>query len=63
MESVSTTIEFPEQGFTFKVRAFRKLTDAEMQLFFKEWCDERKGRPLPRNKTVTLICFWGKDGT
>ena len=55
-QEVITEMTIPEKGFTFRVRAERKLSKFEMQFAFQSWCAERGNLPLPQ-KTVTVIAL------
>jgi hypothetical protein len=51
-----------KRNLTFNVRAYRKLTVAEMKQALSVWLRQSRRKTLPKNQTVTVISIHGFDG-
>lgn len=59
MPDVINEVKEPEKNFTFRVRAYRKLTPYEMRVSFVLWNRQRDKRYTLRNKIVEIISHIG----
>jgi len=55
MPTVVTEMKDPDKNFTFRVLAYRKLTETEMRQAFAVWNQQRERRRSLKNQTVEVI--------
>jgi hypothetical protein len=61
MPDVITQTHDSNNNFTFRVRAFRKLTPQEMRAGFFIWNHQRDKRKSLKNKIIEVISIIGYD--
>jgi hypothetical protein len=61
MPNVITEAHDPDANFTFKVRAYRKLTQQEMKMSFAIFNQQRDKRRTLKNKTVEVTSIIGMN--
>lgn len=61
MPDVLTEMSDPKTNFVFQVRAYRKLTQKEMNAAYIQWWSQRDKRRSWRNKTVEVISIIGMN--
>jgi len=61
MPNVITEAKDPVRNFTFRVRAYRKLTPREMKVAFAVWNGQRDKRRTLKNKVVEIVSIIGYD--
>ncbi len=61
MPNVITQTRNPTNNFTFRVRAYRKLTPQEMRAALFLWNRQRDKRRSFKNKTVEVTSIIGYD--
>ena len=59
LPNVITEVHDPDINFTFKVRAYRKLTPREMKVSFAIFNQQRDKRRSLKNKTVEVMSIIG----
>jgi hypothetical protein len=59
MPEVITEVKDPKKTFTFRVRAYRKLTPHEMKVSFNLWNQQRDKRRSFKNKIVEVVSIIG----
>ncbi len=57
-----TTLTDPQSRITFRVVAYRKLSDSEMIQQWYLFRQTKQGRKVKRNSTYTLMTIIGHDG-
>lgn len=61
MPNVITEVKDKRKNFTFRVRAYRELTDQEMKRTFAVWFCQRDKRKTLKNKIVEIFSIIGHD--
>lgn len=59
--SVVTTYRDEERNFTFRVVAYRALTQSELLLVLSMWRRQQRRKSLPRNQVITVQSIIGLD--
>ena len=58
---VVTELKDPDLNFTFAVRAYRTVTEAELRYSYALWRSQKKNNKPKRNQRVEMITFIGAD--
>ena len=61
MPDVITECNFEELNFTFRVRAFRHVTEEEMSYLLREWMRVNRLKKLPQNKIGEVLSLFGSE--
>ena len=61
MPNVVTSCKISGTNFIFSVRAYRKLSDAEMKIAIKMWMREKRIKKVPRRGKGMWIAIHGFD--
>ncbi len=61
LPGVITEAKDQERNFTFRVRAYRKLTPQEMNMNFAIWYRQRDRRRSWRNMTIEVLSSIGAN--
>ncbi len=61
MPDVVTEIMDKKNNFTFRVRAYRKLTPYEMKVSYADWYRQRDKRRSYKNKIIEMVSIIGYD--
>lgn len=56
---VITELKDKKSNFTFRVHAYRKLTEQELKASFQTWNDQRDKRLKLKNKTIEITSVIG----
>ncbi len=59
MPDVITEVKDAKNNFTFRVRAYRKLTPQEMKVSFSLWNKQRDKRRSFKNMTIEVVSIMG----
>lgn len=57
--NVVTTLRNKELNFVFRVRAYRNLTQIEIERELAIWMQQSNTKRIPRNQTVEVISIRG----
>ena len=63
MPNITTTRVIQGTEFIFSVRAYRTLTDLEMQQAFAFWKSQKRIKNTPKRGKVVVISMHGSDGS
>lgn len=59
MPNAITKTKDQKMNFTFRVRAYRKLTPQEMRISFANWNQQRDKRKSLKNKVIEVVSIIG----
>lgn len=58
---IITTLKSKEKNFVFRVHAYRRLSETEMQQALQVWLRTSHRKKIPSNKTVDFKAIHGFD--
>lgn len=61
MPDIVTEVKDKQNNFTFRVRAYRKLTPHEMKLSYALWHQQRDKRRSYKNKIIEVVSIIGHN--
>ncbi len=61
MPNIVTEMKDKRNNFTFRVRAYRKLSPQEMKVSYVDWYRQRDKRRSYKNKIIEVVSIIGYD--